>query len=228
MKVSVVVPAFNEENYIKDCLESILTQTVSPDEIIVVDNNSTDRTVQIAKKMGARVVKETRQGMIHARNKGFDSAKYEIIARCDADSRVPVDWIKRIKFNFENYDIDALSGPTIFYDYAIKSQLPVKIYTRFMKLLLRGNQTLIGPNMSLTKSSWLRVRNFVCLDDQKVHEDIDLSLNIFRIGGKIIHDNEVVVKISARRIKENPSSFFIEYPARLAKTLWINRAHKTI
>ena len=223
MKVSVIVPAYNEEGYIKDCLESILTQTVNPDEIIVIDNNSTDKTAQIARKMGARVVKEEKQGMIYARNKGFDIAKYEILTRCDADAQVSPDWIERIKFNFANYKIDALSGPILFYDSIIKSPLPAEIYSKFMRIILKGNETLIGPNMSLTKNIWQRVKHLVCLDDGIVHEDIDLSINITKVGGKIIHDKKLIVRTSARRIKENPSSFFTEYPLRVFKTLWVNR-----
>ena len=50
LTLSIVIPVFNEQRYIKACLDSIAAQTVKPDEVIVVDNNSTDKTVQIAKK----------------------------------------------------------------------------------------------------------------------------------------------------------------------------------
>jgi len=55
MKVSVVVPAYNEEAYIGNCLESLTNQKVKPDEIIVVNNNSTDATVKIAKRFPVRI-----------------------------------------------------------------------------------------------------------------------------------------------------------------------------
>ena len=60
--ISVVIPAFNEEKYLPACLEALKKQTFKNYELIVVDNNSTDKTAQIAKKFGARVVKEKKQG----------------------------------------------------------------------------------------------------------------------------------------------------------------------
>lgn len=226
MKVSVIIPAYNEGAFIGKCLESILDQEVKADEIIVVDNNSADNTAEIAEKMAIKVVKEKNQGLIFARNKGFDSARYEIIARCDADVIVPPSWIKRIKYNFETQKIDALSGPILYCDLMIKSLLPVRIYSQSLKLLLKGNRALHGPNMAVSKRIWKIVKPLISLDDSLVHEDIDLSINILRAKGKIKYDTSLIVKTSARRIKEKPASFFIEYPTRLVKTFWVN--HKLL
>jgi len=228
MKISVVIPAFNEEKYIGSCLKSVNDQEIKADEIIVVDNNSTDKTKSIAEKMGAVVIKEKKQGIIHARNKGFESAKYRIIARCDADVAVPRDWIKKIKQNFENKDIDALSGPIIYHDSFLKSAsiLPSHIYLESLRIISKGNRYLLGPNMAIRKSIWLKVKKFVNLNDSRVHEDIDLSLNIIKIGGKIGYDNSLAVNTSSRRIKSKPRSFFLEYPTRIAKTFLTNKIKK--
>ncbi|GAH04139.1 unnamed protein product, partial [marine sediment metagenome] len=56
MRSTVVIPALNEEEFIGDCLKSIRAQTVPPDEIIVMDNGSTDKTVEIAQKYADRVI----------------------------------------------------------------------------------------------------------------------------------------------------------------------------
>ena len=228
MKVSVVVPVYNEEEYIKSCLQNLLNQTENPDEIIVVDNNCVDRTAKIARQMGAKVVKEEKQGMIHARNKGFDTASYDIIARCDADVIVSSGWIKRIKYNFVNFEMDALSGPIVYYDSFLKSAsiLPSYLYLESLRAISKGNRYLLGPNMAIKKSVWLKVKKFVNLDDSKVHEDIDLSLNIIKAGGKIGYDSSLAVKASSRRIKNRPESFFLEYPARMVKTFLINKIKK--
>ncbi len=225
MKVSVIVPAYNEEKFIKRALRSITNQLVDADEIIVVNNNSTDKTIEIAKKFSVRIINEKRQGMIFARNRGFNGAKYDIIARIDADVQVPPDWIKRIKRNFEKKRIDALTGPLLLSDLKIvsKSILPSHIYLESLRAISNGNRYLMGPQMSLTSSIWGKVKDIVNLDDKKVHEDLDLSLKIMKVGGIIGYDRGLIVKGSARRMKKHPESFFLEYPVRVVKTFIENK-----
>lgn len=223
MKISVVIPAYNEENYIASCLDSLMEQTEKPDEIILVDNNCKDQTTSIAKQYDVKIVREERQGMIYARNRGFDSARYEIIARIDADTHPPPFWIKRIKENFERLiNIEALVGPIIFYDLSFQTTLFSKLFIYSMNYILR-HHTLIGPNMILKKKTWQKVKNHVCLDDKKVHEDIDLGIHVSAAGGIIHYDPLLVSYISGRRIKHNPLSFFAEYPIRVIKTLSSHR-----
>jgi len=219
MSISVVVPVYNEESYIEECIQCILAQVVQPNEIIVVDNNCTDNTLPLVNKyQRVRVVREKKQGMIFARNAGFNAAQSTIIARCDADTHVPKNWTKRILANFKKYQIDALTGPVTFYDAPIQTSMLARTYLDLMKPLQRGKETLVGPNMALTKEIWLRVRDSVCLDDTKVHEDIDLAYHIHEVGGLVRRDNRLEVATSSRRMSNNPHSFFGEYPVRLMKT----------
>lgn len=221
MRISVIVPAYNEEGYIKECLQALINQTVPAYEIIIVNNNSTDKTEKIALSLGAKVVGEKKQGMIFARNRGFDSAKCELIARVDADVIVPKNWIEIITTNFNDNDIDALTGPISYYDSRVIPKTPIftKLYLKTSNVITRGNRFLIGPNMIITKAIWLKIKDKVSLDDTKVHEDIDLSLKIIKAGGKIGYDPDMVVKSSARRMVKRPTSFFIEYPRRLVRTI---------
>lgn len=217
MKVSVVIPAYNEERYIWKCLESFTRQSVPADEIIVVDNNSQDNTAKIAKQFGVKVIKEKKQGMIQARNRGFNEAKYEVIARCDADVILPKNWIKKIKQNFEKRKIDALLGPVMYYDLPIKSSIFSKIFIHWTKLINK-HHVLIGPNMALRASMWEKVKDDVCLLDTEVQEDIDLALHIKHYKGVIHYDKSFIASISARRMKYNPLSFFVVYPVRSIET----------
>ena len=75
MKVSVVIPAYNEEKYIVDCLKALSNQTIAPDEVIVVDNNSTDKTASLARQAGAKVITVLEPGITPARTAGFNAAK---------------------------------------------------------------------------------------------------------------------------------------------------------
>lgn len=220
MKVSVVIPAYNEEKNIGKALEHLQSQEEKADEIIVVDNNSTDRTAEIATKHGAIVVTETAQGMIPARNRGFNEAKYGIIARTDADTHVPPTWIKQIKEDFENdKSLVGLSGTTHFYDFPVHDVLQYSQWQNKAVYALIKSQikhpTLHGPNMAILKSSWEKIKNEVCLDDKYVHEDTDLAIHLGRYG-KIKIDPTLIVKTSFRRWKSLYS--FYEYPYRLFKT----------
>ena len=224
MNISIVIPAFNEETYISSCLRSLRSQTKAPYEIIVVDNNSTDKTSQIAKNYGAKVIFESKQSTIVSRNRGFGLARGEIIARLDADTIAAADWVERIGDNFKSKEIVALSGTAQFTGLGIVGQTDfyVNSFSRLLRNILKHN-ILIGPNMAITKDVWSKIKDEVCIDQKKVHEDIDLSIHVARYG-KIAFDPKLKVKISARRIKSNPFSFFVEYPLRLYKTIQNHRS----
>lgn len=222
MTVSVVIPTYNEEKYINTCLECLMKQSVKPDEIILVDNNCTDKTIKIAKNYPVYVVKERKQGISYSRNKGFNTAQFEIIARCDADTRPPKNWIKIIKRNFEQRKIDALTGPAYFYDFPFKTTFYYKTLLDFMNLMM-GNHTLNGFNMAISKKFWNKVKNILCEGDIEVHEDQDLAIHIVQKEGKIRIDDALLVGTSARRLKNNPLSAFAEYPKRGVLTAFNHR-----
>lgn len=200
MQVSVIIPTYNEEKSIGKCLESLANQTIKPDEVIVVDNNCTDKTVAIAQKFKARIIKEKKQGMIYARNAGFNNAKYEILARTDADAILPRDWISRIKEDLKDDSIGAVSGPA--YYFALPKPFRIlefvnKTFFRINKRIMNLN-LLFGPNMALRKSAWTKVSKDICLKDKDVHEDFDLALHLSRYT-KIKFDYDLLIKTSFRR-----------------------------
>src|SRR3990167_9148920 len=92
--ISVVVPAFNEEKYLSRCLESFKQQDYPKEkfEVIVVDNNSTDKTPKIAQSYEARLVGCQVRGVAVSRQAGGQAAKGEIIAGTDADTVVSTNW----------------------------------------------------------------------------------------------------------------------------------------
>lgn len=217
MKVSVVIPVYNEEKYIKTCLNHVTNQEEPADEILVVDNNSTDKTVEIVKQFPVTLLHEPIQGMTPARNKGFNVAKGDILVKTDSDTRVPKNWIKKIKKNFEEKDISALSGPTTFYDAAFKAKDFSELLFNAIKTIYH-HSVIFGPNYSITKTVWNEIKNKICLDDSKVHEDFDISLHI-PDPSKIYFDTSLVVPISARRIKQHPESFFGTYLLRTIRMM---------
>ena len=218
MNISVVIPTFNEEKLLGKCLESLQKQTEKPFEIIVVDNNSTDRTAAIAKKMGVKVITEKQQGISFARNAGFNAAKGDIIARLDADTTALPNWIERIKQDIETEGKDAVFGPAYYLDLPAKlqfSHLPSMYFFKLTKAILKKHM-LFGLNMALKKPLWEKVKNEVCMDNSVVHEDFDLAIHLWKYG-KIDFDKDLRVKTSPRRWKSVQSD--VEYTTRLFKML---------
>ncbi len=222
--ISVVIPAWNEEKSLASCLEHIKKQTVEPDEIIVVNNNSTDRTVEIAKAHGVKVVDQPIQGLTPTRNKGFDTAKGDIIARTDADTQVSPDWLERIKANFDiDENVVGVSGPVMYFDLkrAESNTSASTFYAKVCKLIY-GHNIMIGPNFAIRKSAWKKVKDKVYMNDKDVHEDIDISIHLSKVG-KLVFDERLITKTSARRIKGKPSEFFIGYLIKQLKMIKMYR-----
>jgi glycosyltransferase involved in cell wall biosynthesis len=95
--ISVIIPAFNEEEFLGNCLLSLKKQDFKDFEIIVVDNNSTDKTGEIAKKFGVILVSEKNQGVAFARNIGVQRNKAKFDFTFSGLFRDPIGLIKNFK-----------------------------------------------------------------------------------------------------------------------------------
>jgi glycosyltransferase involved in cell wall biosynthesis len=96
MRVSVIVPTYNEEQYIGDCLKTLLAQSHPDYETIIVDDGSTDRTVDIARSFGVKVIQQNHRGPGVARNAGVQQATGEILSFLDADMSFDQDFLANL------------------------------------------------------------------------------------------------------------------------------------
>ena len=202
LRTSVVVPAYDEERLLGACLASLARQTRPPLEVVVVDNNSHDRTVEIARAHGARVVTEPVQGIWPAAATGYDAAAGDVIARCDADSVLPPDWVERIEDAFaDDPGLLAVTGPGVFAGLGpVRRQLADLLYMRAYFVLVGlalGHPPLFGSNLAMRADAWRAVRGQVHAASDAVHDDIDLSFHIGR-GPQVRLDPSLRVDISAR------------------------------
>ena len=130
LTVSVIVCAHNEARFLPACLHSLLAQTRTPEEILVVDNASTDETGAVAAQIpNVRVVREPREGLVVARETGRRAAAGDLLVYVDADCRAPLMWLSRVasRFNADG-DLLALSGPYRYYDWDWWGRLLVRAY----------------------------------------------------------------------------------------------------
>ena len=95
--ICVIIPVYNGERFLAEALQSVLNQTLPSDEIIVVDDGSTDETATVAAMFGSRLhyIKQVHRGVASARNCGLGAAKTEFIAFLDADDLWPEDKLER-------------------------------------------------------------------------------------------------------------------------------------
>lgn len=187
MKISVVIPAYNEAAVIEKCLQSIISQTRPADEIIVVDNNSTDNTAEIASRY-ARVVKETKQGIGPTRTRGFDEATGDLIVRIDADTLAAPDLLAVYERAFlEDKDLIAATGKPLT-QFAMRRD-PLRYFGHMPALLasidrkyVRKSVALMGFNCAIRKSAWVENRAAIVARDHVRTEDTEVSFVMNKAG----------------------------------------------
>ncbi len=188
MRVSIVIPVYNEAEQIQDCLRAIAAQTVQPFEVIVVDNNSTDDTALLAARFPfVRLLREPRQGVVHARNRGFNAARGDVIGRIDADSRIATDWVALLQEFFAAIPaLGAVSGSVQYRDIALPRLVNGidLFWRRRMALLLGPDVALQGANMAIRRSVWRAIAPQTC-NKKQLHEDFDVAIHARKTGTEV-------------------------------------------
>ena len=201
--VSVIIPCYNEADSIGRCLEALANQSVKPLEIIIVDNNCTDNTVELAKTFArVKIIKETKQGIIAARDAGMATARGNILARIDADTFVAPDWIAQIQNLFVDDDIQAITGTGFFYDLPLKriSRGARNVVAIGLNRLILGHDMLWGSNMAIRRQAWRVIDRELCRQPN-IMEDLDMAMHVAANFGPsaLRYDNQMRADISARR-----------------------------
>jgi glycosyltransferase involved in cell wall biosynthesis len=210
LSISLVIPVYNEESHLADCLRSALAQRVPFAEIIVVDNNSTDDTKLIAQSFaGVTVLSEARQGVVHARNRGFDAVTSTLIARIDADTILPTDWTSRLQAIFASSDVAAVSGAVEYHDLPWQTRLArLDLHFRLRIADGMGDEVfLFGANMALRRSAWRATRTQMC-SASGMHEDFDVAIHLQDAGYRVVFDRTLVAQVSLRRLSTSVATYW--------------------
>lgn len=200
--VSVVIPARNDAAALERCLTALDHQLVTPLEVVVVDNGSTDDTAAVARSHGARVVPEARVGIPMAAATGYDAARGEVIARLDADSLPGPDWVARVAHVLATSPQPAVTGVGRFYELPRTGGLVTAIYLGAYYVLCHaalGHHALWGSSMAMRHSAWQQVRGRVHDDDAELHDDLDLAFALGP-GSPVRLDRLLTVGVSARSL----------------------------
>lgn len=210
LTLTIVIPAYNEQDYLPACLDSVAAQSVMPAEVIVVDNNSTDETVKIAESYSfVKVLKEEKQGVFFAARTGFRAASGDIIGRIDADTLLAEDWAENVLDKMADRSVAALTGPVSYYDmplphsnYWFDHVMRQLVY----RLAYAKSPFLYGSNLALRRDIWRRLAGSLCIQ-QDIHEDIDLAIHVREAGGKIVYEKSLLSGASGRRYNDGVKSF---------------------
>jgi glycosyltransferase involved in cell wall biosynthesis len=182
-QITVVIPVLDDAEMLRTCLAELAAQLRPADEIIVVDNGSTDDTVEVALAAGAKVLHQPIRGIWPASALGYDNATSDLIARLDADSRPPVDWLMHIEAEFvDSPDIAVLTGPGIFYDgNGLITLLGQNLYIGgffWSMTIWLGHPPVFGSNFAMRRDVWQNLRSKVHRSERAIHDDLDLSLHL--------------------------------------------------
>jgi cellulose synthase/poly-beta-1,6-N-acetylglucosamine synthase-like glycosyltransferase len=237
--VSIVVPAYNEESVIRQCLVAAIYQTVPAHEIIVVDNMSRDTTAAIVRQMQAeypeapiRLVNQDReQGLIPTRNFGLGAATGEVLGRIDADSVLEPDWVEQVGLTFADTSVMAATGPVVYYDMPMRRwglKADDKMRQLVLKLAYKQYHFLFGSNMALRRTAWETISSEVCRDEaDEMHEDIDISVHLADHDLLIRYVPGMVSGMSARRLEDSPKDYRY-YVTRFDRTYKAHQINKSV
>jgi glycosyltransferase involved in cell wall biosynthesis len=207
LRISVIVCAHNEANYLPACLHSLLAQTRRPDELLVINNASTDETRALAQQIpDVRVVDEPRKGLVVARETGRRAAAGDTLVYLDADCRAPLTWLERVERRFvRDPSLVALSGPYRFYDWDLWGRTLIRAYDftvapatqLLVKHLLKLGTIFYGGNFAVRQEALTAIGGF----DTSIEfhgEDTNLGRRLFRVG-KVGLYHDCYLYTSARR-----------------------------
>lgn len=200
--ISFIIPCYNEEDHIRDCIRSIKKEAeLIPYEIIVVDNNCTDNTAYIAIEEGAILIKESRKGVVFARQAGYENAKYGLIANIDADSKLFSGWIWAAMKHISQPDVVAVTGPLMYDNASLALRIMTNIYYWFALQSNKYVGVFLQGGNSLIKKSALDKVNGYDLSIAFYGEDTMTAKRIEPFG-KIIFEPKLFIYSSPRRLEE--------------------------
>jgi glycosyltransferase involved in cell wall biosynthesis len=217
--VSIIIPCYNVELYILECLDSVFNQTYSNIEIICIDNNSNDKTVQIikayleTKESKLQLLFEEKKGASAARNKGLSVAKGEWVQFLDADDLIEPQKVEhQISLTYSNPKIDFVVSS--FYKLTTtgaKKQILLKNTDAFKGLFV-SNLGITSSNLFYKKS----IMNIGGWDESlKSSQESSLMFKLLKLGAVVEFDNKPLTiireRVEGQISQQNPNRNWMQY-----------------
>lgn len=204
-RLTVVIPVRNDAALLRRCLSALEQQSILPDEIIVVDNGSTDESASVALEFDVRLIAEHRVGIAAASSAGYDLATDGLIARLDADCVPGPSWVEAIHEAFLRHpDAAAVTGWASFIDGPARLRRPATVlylglYYGLVGLAL-GHAPVFGSNLAMRTETWRAIASDVHRSDTLMHDDMDLAMHIGP-RRRIVFDRSLEMGMSMRPLR---------------------------
>lgn len=221
MRISIVIPCRNAEATVANAVRSAFGQSEPPAEVLVVDDASTDRSADVAREMGARVLANARQRRAGgARNRGLEEARGDVIAFLDADAVAPSDWLARLRGNLEAHpEIVGVGGriangrPGLYGD--------LDYFLNHSEWIREGQA---GPKRNIPTMAIAYRREGIGqirFPETNSGEDSAFALAVLASGGTLWYDPQIVVTHQHERLDRQS---FLEKQVACGVTLYQTRA----
>jgi glycosyltransferase involved in cell wall biosynthesis len=212
MMISIVIPAYNEENFIGPCLKSVLREARcygDEAEVLVINNASTDRTREVACGYpGVRVIDEPCKGLSRARHRGYLESRGDLVVNVDADCLMPRGYLSRVVRSFElDRRLALLTGPFLYHDLPQVAQVVTILFYLFQFVPNTIGQRILGlgavaqgGNFTARRSALQKVGGY---DTSLTFygEDTDIAIRLSRVG-LVRFSFTVLMKTSGRRLRK--------------------------
>jgi glycosyltransferase involved in cell wall biosynthesis len=199
VRFSVVIPCLNEASYVADAITSLQNQDFpGPYEIVVVDNNCTDDTAEIARGLGVRVISEPTPGVCNARQAGTVASIGEIVVSADADTTYATDWLSKIERGFrDSEDVVAVVGPCRYQDGPRWGRVFARSLFGTVHLIYRATGRtyyVSATNIAFRRDGWTGYDTRLTQGG----DELDL-LRRMRREGRVVYDHSNPTYTSGRR-----------------------------
>ncbi len=185
--VSVVIPCYNQASFLKETIESVLKSTYSKIEIIIVNDGSTDHSLQVALKAASTnqqidVIDQENSGVAAARNNGIQKAKGELILPLDGDDLIAEDYIEKSVEQFQkDPEVKVVYAQAVKFNEQGTKPWNLKKFSR--NALARDNMIYVSG--LFRKSDWEDCGGFS--EDMKMgREDWEFWIKMLKNGGKVV------------------------------------------
>jgi len=230
LKVSVILPVYNGENYIKNCLESILNQTLSDIEVICINDGSTDNTLEILENIVEKdkrvtLLNQENLGQSLARNAGLDIAKGEYVMFVDSDDQLISKSLERLYKNAKYYDLDdLLCDGEVFFDpfdlyekkksqlntYKHRNDFPIATGRQLIRQMIIDNQFKSSICTRLFKRSFLEKHSLRFINCT-IHEEKTFSLHSLNVAQRamVLREPLYFIRMHSHSLKANSFERFV-------------------